>query len=112
MTEVHLSANTRLTGQIHAAIDAAQDGILEERGRGFASDREAWAELKDKIETAATSAKSIEKLHKEMWDAVKDKNGDAFCALVSELQRAATLVAIEWAAASAMAKIAVEFTEE
>lgn len=112
MMEANLSANTRLTGQIHAAIDAAQGGLLEERGRGFASDREAWAELKWKIETAVTEAKSIEKLHKEMWDAVKDKNGDAFCALVSELQRATTLVAIEWAAASAMAKIAVEFTEE
>ena len=85
---------------------------MEERGRGFASDREAWAELKCRIETAATAAKGIDKLHKEMWDAVKDRNGDAFCALVSELQRAATLVAIEYAAASAVAKIAVEFTEE
>lgn len=112
MMETKLRAKTVMTGQIHAAIDAAQGGILEERGRGFASDREAWAELKDRIEVAVSTAKSIEKLHKEMWDAIKDQNGDAFCALVSEMQRATELVAIDWAGTSVMAKIAVEYTEE
>lgn len=107
-----LSAKTKLTGEIYAAIDNVQSGILEERGRGFASDREAWAELKEKIETAVSAAKSIEKLHKEMWDAVKDQNDDAFCALAAELQRASALVSIEWPTASAMGKIAVEHTEE
>ena len=110
--ENYLSAKTILTGQMYAAIDNAIGGVLEERGRGFASDREAWAELKEKIETATATAKSIEKVHKEMWDAVKDGNDDAFCALVSELQRATALAAIEWASASVMAKIAVEHTEE
>lgn len=110
--ETNVSANTKLTVQIHAAIDAAQGELLEERGRGFASDREAWAELKCKIETAAAEAKNIEKLHKEMWGAVKDKNADEFCALMYELQRAATVTAVEWSAVSAFAKIAVEFTEE
>jgi hypothetical protein len=101
-----------LTGEICAAIDHAQAGILEERNRGFASDREAWAELKEKIENAVTAAKSIEKLHKEMWDAVLDKNDDAFCVLAQELQRAAGMVSIEWALVSAAGKIAVEYTEE
>ena len=43
---------------------------------------------------------------------VKDKNADEFCALMYELQRAATVTAVEWSAVSAFAKIAVEFTEE
>ena len=45
---------------------------MEERGRGFASDREGWAELKERIEVASSAAKNIEKVHKEMWDAEKD----------------------------------------
>lgn len=112
MMEMNLRAKTILVGNIHAAIDGAQGGVLEERGRGFSSDREAWAELKEKIETAAANAKSIEKIHKEMWDAVKDGNEDAFCALVSELERATGIASVEWAMASVMAKIAVEHTEE
>ena len=110
--ENNLRAKDRLADEMHAAISNAIAGQLEERGRGFASDREGWAELKERIEVASSAAKNIEKVHKEMWDAVKDHNGDAFLALVSEMQRAAELVAIEWAGVSATAKIALEFTEE
>ena len=112
MMEGNLSARTRLAGEMHAAISNAMGGQLAERGRGFASDREAWAELKERIEVASSAAKNIEKVHKEMWDAVKDHNEDAFMALVSEMQRASELVAIEWAGVSAVAKIAVEHKEE
>ena len=112
MMEGNLSTRTRLTGEMHAAIGNAMVGQLQERGRGFASDREAWAELKERIEVASSAAKNIEKVHKEMWDAVKDRNEDAFLALVSEMQRASELVAIEWAGVSAVAKISVEHMEE
>ncbi len=38
----------------------------------------------------------IEKVHKEMWSAVKDHNADAFCALAQEFSRSATLLATDW----------------
>ena len=107
-----VSARVQLAGNMQAALTEMLDGVMEERGRGFASDREAWAELKERLEVAVSAAKSVEKVHKEMWDAVKDKNGDAFCALAQEIERAAAMIAMEWGSVSVMAKIAVEFVEE
>lgn len=42
----NLSTRVKLMGNLQAAIAEALDGTMKERGRGFASDREAWAELK------------------------------------------------------------------
>lgn len=101
------SARVRLMGDMQAAITEAMSGTMEERGRGFASDREAWAELKECIERTKQMHTDIEKVHKEMWSAVKDRNEDAFAALAQELERAAARLAEEWAQTSALAKIAV-----
>lgn len=54
----------------------------------------------------------IEKVHKEMWSAVKDHNADAFCALAQEFSRSATLLATDWTVSAALAKIAVELTDK
>lgn len=97
----------RLMGDLQAAVAEALIGTLRERGRGFASDREAWAELKECIERTKQMHSDIEKVHKEMWSAVKDRNGDAFTALAQEFERSATRLAEEWAQASALAKIAI-----
>lgn len=102
-----VSSRVRLMGDMGAAITEAMTGTLRERGRGFASDREAWAELKECIERTKQMHSSLEKVHKEMWDAVKDRNGDAFTALAQELERSAARLAEEWAQTSALAKIAV-----
>ena len=107
----NLGATTVLHGNLQAAMAEMLEGVMQERGRGFASDREAWAELKERLENIAAATKNIEKVHKEMWDAVKDHNGDAFCALAQEFERAAAMIALEWAAGAVMAKIAVEFVE-
>ena len=93
------SSRVRLMANLQAAVAEAVSGTMEERGRGFASDREAWAELKECIE--------IEKVHKEMWSAVKDRNEDAFAALSQEFERSSRILAEEWAQTSALAKIAV-----
>jgi len=50
---------------------------------------------------------SLEKVHKEMWSAVKDRNEDAFAALSQEFERSSRILAEEWAQTSALAKIAV-----
>jgi len=104
---MNVSARVKLMGDLQAAIAEAMAGTLYERGRNFASDREAWAEFKERIETTKKAQGDIEKLHKEMWDAVKDRNEDAFTALAQELGRASAQLAEEWAQTAALAKIAV-----
>lgn len=101
------SSRVRLMGNLQSAVAEAVSGTMDERGRGFASDREAWAELKECIERANQMHKDIEKVHKEMWSAVKDRNGDAFAALSQEFERSAARLAEEWAQTTALAKIAV-----
>lgn len=54
----------------------------------------------------------IEKVHKEMWSAVKDRNEDAFAALSQEFERSSRILAEEWAQTSALAKIAVISEED
>ncbi len=102
-----ISERVRLMGDLQAAVTEALTGTLRERGRGFASDREAWAELKECVERTKKMHSDIEKVHKEMWSAVTDHNGDAFAALSQEFERSATRLAEEWAQTSAIAKIAV-----
>lgn len=38
------SSRVRLMANLQAAVAEAVSGTMEERGRGFASDREAWAQ--------------------------------------------------------------------
>ena len=102
-----ISERVRLMGDLQAAVTEALTGTLRERGRGFASDREAWAELKECVERTKKMHSDIEKVHKEMWSAVTDHNGYAFAALSQEFVRSAKRLAEEWAQTSALAKIAV-----
>lgn len=106
-TMERISERVRLMGDLEVAVTVALDGTLQERGRGFASDREAWAELKECVERAKKMHADVEKIHKEMWAAVTEHNGDAFAALAQEFERSAKQLAEEWAQMSALAKIAV-----
>ena len=72
------SSRVRLMANLQAAVAEAVSGTMEERGRGFASDREAWAELKECIERTKQMHADIEKVHKEMWSAVKDMKRGRF----------------------------------
>lgn len=90
----NLSAQQKLMGNMQATSAELLSGIMEERGRGFASDREAWAQLKENIENVESRMKAIKDVHKDMWSAVKDHNGDAFCALAGEFQRRLALLKI------------------
>lgn len=108
----NVSARVKLMGNLEAASAELVSGLLAERGRGFASNKEAWAELKEHIEQNERLAKSMKKLHDEMWGAVKDRNEDAFAALAHEFERDAAQLAREWMETRALAKIAVEMTGE
>ena len=108
----NLSANAQLLGNLEHTTAELLEGMTEERGRGFASDNESWAALKGYLERAEKMRKDIEKVHKEMWDAIKDQNDDAYRALANELTRASSALAAEWITVSVLGKIAVEMTDE
>lgn len=108
----NLSANAQLLGNLEHTTAELLEGMTEERGRGFASDNESWAALKGCLERAEKMRKDIEKVHKEMWDAIKDQNDDAYRALANELTRASSALAAEWFTVSVLGKIAVEMTDE
>lgn len=101
----NLSANAQLLGNLEHTTAELLEGMTEERGRGFASDNESWAALKGYLERA-------EKMRKDMWDAIKDQNDDAYRALANELTRASSALAAEWITVSVLGKIAVEMTDE
>lgn len=105
-------APQKLMGNMQATSAELLSGIMDERGRGFASDREAWAQLKENIENVESRMKTIKEVHKDMWSAVKDHNGDAFCALAGEFQRSAIQLVMEWTNASVLANIAVLHGED
>lgn len=65
------------------------------------------AEQCSKLSLYILMTTNIEKVHKEMWSAVKDRNEDAFAALSQEFERSSRILAEEWAQTSALAKIAV-----
>ena len=56
------SSRVRLMANLQAAVAEAVSGTMEERGRGFVSDREAWAELKECIERTKQMHTDIEKV--------------------------------------------------
>lgn len=59
----NLSAQQKLMGNMQATSAELLSGIMEERGRGFASDREAWAQLKENIENVESRMKAIKDVH-------------------------------------------------
>lgn len=79
----------------------------QENGRGFSSDEEAWAVLKRQLEIAKKPVQAAEKLHKEMWDAVAEGNGDGFLILVNELKHTASNAVTFWLEVERLARIAV-----
>lgn len=106
------STRDRLMSNIQAVTAEMISDTMAERGHGYASDREAWAELKEQLERTKSMHSGAEKLHKEMWDAIKAKNRDAFAAFMQELERSSRIMAEEWVLTSALAKIAITSEEK
>ena len=65
--------------KLEMLVEACRNDIDNEMQRPFASDYEAWAEVKHKLEEVKGGLKTMEALHKDMWDAVKDRNGEEVC---------------------------------
>lgn len=108
----YLSSGAQLLGNLEHTAAELLETTMQERGRGFASDNESWAEIKAHLGRAKKATGDLEKVHKEMWDAIKDQNEDAYGALANELTRAGAALAAEWMVVSVLGKIAVEMTGE
>ena len=83
----YFSSGAQLLGKLEHTAAELLETTMQERGRGFASDNESWAEIKAHLERAKKATGDLEKVHKEMWDAIKDQNEDAYGALANELTR-------------------------
>lgn len=82
-----------IVGAIQSARTEAVLSSLKKMGRGFASDREAWAELKLRHEQLKPTLKGIEDALKEMWGAVKENNEDAVAAYCQTIENSAAQLA-------------------
>ena len=96
-----------LASNIQATVGDCFADMVEDRGRGFASFQESWAEIKRLLELTDDTKKDIDKLHKEMWQSIKEKNADAYAAFVNELQRQATVAAAKWVMIAAAASLEI-----
>jgi len=76
------------------------------RGRGFASDKEAWAEIKAALERLEKLNTTAKKLHKELWDSIVEDNDDSISAYTGEIERTAFALATEWLELAAVADMA------
>lgn len=61
---------------VSQTVTEAQSQSRIKMGRDYASFYEAWAVLRQRIEETKRDAKALEKLHSELWDAIKDGNED------------------------------------
>lgn len=103
--------------KVYASISGGKDSLaalITHMERGGQCDGAIYCRIMLDDETSAEVPEheeqmhtDIEKVHKEMWSAVKDRNEDAFAALSQEFERSSRILAEEWAQTSALAKIAV-----
>lgn len=100
-----------IAGGVESTRTEALCCILKERGRGYASDKEVWAELKLQLDLVKDAIKDAENVHKEMWKAIKESNEDAVAAFMQEFERGASKLAGAFIRISATAKIALEDPE-
>lgn len=105
MGELDMEVSTLV---LQAVLQAQEDETKKEHRSCFGSDHEAWATLKEHAERAAKAAEPVAKLHKEMWDAVKDHNQDQALADLQAMKNSAIQTAMEWIRFAAQAARAIE----
>lgn len=86
--------------------------LTGQRGRGFASDKESWADLRKRVEECDDLLKNIKNVQKDMWKAIRENDPDAYGALAAELVRESMTMTTNWLGIAAASKVALEMTEE
>lgn len=97
---------------LQAAVAEAVAAMTEQRGRGYASDKESWADLAKRVEECDDLLKNIKKVQKDMWKAIRENDPDSYGALSAELLREALAMTMNWLGVTAASKVALEMTEE
>ena len=69
---------------VSQTVTEAQSQSRIKMGRDYASFYEAWAVLRQRIEETKRDAKALEKLHSELWDAIKDGNEDGIHSMLPD----------------------------
>ena len=97
---------------LQAAVAEQVAALTEQRGRGFASDKESWADLRKRVEECDDLLKNIKNVQKDMWKAIRENDPDAYGALAAELVRESMTMTTNWLGITAASKLALEMTEE
>lgn len=97
---------------LQAAVAEQVAALTEQRGRGFASDKESWADLRKRVEECDDLLKNIKNVQKDMWKAIRENDPDTYGALAAELVRESVTMTTNWLGIAAASKVALEMTEE
>ena len=71
----------KVYADLQAAVAEAVAAMTEQRGRGYASDKESWADLAKRVEECDDLLKNIKKVQKDMWKAIRENDPDSYGAL-------------------------------
>lgn len=97
---------------LQAAVAEQVAALTEQRGRGFVSDKESWADLRKRVEECDDLLKNIKNVQKDMWKAIRENDSDTYGALAAELVRESMTMTTNWLGIAAASKVALEMTEE
>ena len=104
--------NEKEYADLQAAVAEQVAALTEQRGRGFASDKESWADLRKRVEECDDLLKNIKNVQKDMWKAIRENDPDTYGALAAELARESMTMTTNWLGIAAASKVALEMTEE
>lgn len=104
--------NEKAYADLQTAVAEQVAALTEQRGRGFASDKESWADLRKRVEECDDLLKNIKNVQKDMWKAIRENDPDAYGALAAELARESMTMTTNWLGIAAASKVALEMTEE
>lgn len=93
---------------VSQTVTEAQSQSRIKMGRDYASFYETWAVLRQRIEETKRDAKALERLHGELWDAIKDGNEDEALIELGAINANAAALCAAFAGMAAEAKRAVE----
>ena len=94
--------------QVSCEADAVK-AVLGERGRGFASPGEAYAELLARMDALEEQAKAAKKAMKELWSAVREKEEDSARILLDQMRRHFTNMGSENLWGAGLARVATMY---
>ena len=77
--------NEKAYADLQAAVAEQVAALTEQRGRGFASDKESWADLRKRVEECDDLLKNIKNVQKDMWKAIRENDPDAYGALAAAM---------------------------